>query len=105
MGKYDVTWIKGNQYYLLLIDDATRYVTLKFLKAKSDAAHEIQSYMSHLQIRGHVMYAIKIDRGTEFLNHPMKTWFDKRAIELHLIAPYSPSQNTVVERMNHTLVK
>ncbi len=43
-GKYDVTSIKGNQYYLLLIDDATRYVTLKFLKAKSDAAYEIQAY-------------------------------------------------------------
>src|SRR5216684_7281547 len=94
-GKYDVTSIKGNQYYLLLIDDATRYVTLKFLKAKSDAAHEIQAYMSHLQIRGHVTYAIKIDRGTEFLNQPMKTWCDERGIQLHLIA----------ERMNHTLVE
>jgi len=95
MGKYDITSIKGNQYYLLLIDNATRYVTLKFLKAKSDAAHEIQSYMSHLQIRGHVTYAIKIDRGTEFLNQPMKTWCDERGIQLHLIA----------ECMNRTLVE
>ena len=49
--------------------------------------------------------AIKIDRGTEFLNQPMKTWCDERGIELHLTAPYSPSQNGVVERMNHTLVE
>ena len=35
-GKYDITLIKGNQYYLLLIDDATRYMILKFLKAKTD---------------------------------------------------------------------
>ena len=104
-GKYDVTSIKGNQYYLLLIDNATRYMTLKFLKVKSDAAHEIQSYMSHLQIRGHVMCTIKIDCGTEFLNQPMKTWCDERGIELHLIAPYSPSQNGVAERMNRTLVE
>jgi gag-pre-integrase-like protein len=40
-GKYDITSIRGNQYFLLLIDDATRYVTLKFLKAKLDAAHEV----------------------------------------------------------------
>src|SRR5229473_7325178 len=104
-GKYDITLIKGNQYYLLLIDDATRYMTLKFLKAKSDAAQEIQAYMSHLQIRGHVTYAIKIDCGTEFLNQPMKTWCDERGIELHLTAPYSPSQNGVVECMNRTLVE
>ena len=80
-------------------------MTLKFLKAKSDAAHEIQAYMSHLQIRGHVTYVIKIDRGTEFLNQPMKTWCDERGIELHLIAPYSPSQNGVAECMNRTLVE
>src|SRR5258708_12975359 len=50
-GKYDVTSIKGNQYYLLLIDDATRYVTLKFLKPKSNPPHHIQPYISHLQLR------------------------------------------------------
>jgi hypothetical protein len=76
-GKYDIMSINGNQYYLLLIDDAIRYVTLKFLKAKSEAVCKIQEYMSYLQIRGHVTQAIKIDCGTEFLNQPMKIWCDK----------------------------
>jgi hypothetical protein len=40
-GKYNVISINGNQYYLLLINDATKYVTLKFLKAKSEAACKI----------------------------------------------------------------
>jgi gag-pre-integrase-like protein len=39
--KYDVTSIRGNQYFLLLIDNAIRYVTLKFHKAKSDATHKV----------------------------------------------------------------
>jgi hypothetical protein len=39
--KCNVISIKGNQYYLLLIDNATKYVTLKFFKAKSEAAHKI----------------------------------------------------------------
>jgi hypothetical protein len=104
-GKYDVMLINGNQYYLLLIDNATRYVTLKFLKAKSEAAHKIQGYMSHLQIRGHVTQAIKIDHSTEFLNQPMKIWCDKQGIELHITVPYSPFQNGVAKCMNCTLVE
>ncbi len=80
-------------------------MTLKFLKVKSDTAHEIQSYMSHLQIKGHVIYMIKIDHATEFLNQPIKTWCDKRGIKLHLTAPYLPFQNGVAECMNCTLVE
>jgi hypothetical protein len=97
--------INGNQYYLLLIDDATRYVTLEFLKAKSEAACKIQGYISHLQIRKHVTQVIKIDCSTEFLNQSMKIWCDEQGIELHITALYLPSQNGVTEHMNHTLVE
>jgi hypothetical protein len=31
-GKYDIKSIHGNQYYLLLIDDAARHITVEFLK-------------------------------------------------------------------------
>src|SRR5258708_23958003 len=71
-GKYDVASVRGNQYFLLLIDDATRYITIKFLKAKSDAAQEVQAYLTHLKIRSHVPYAIKVNRRTEFLNQMLQ---------------------------------
>ena len=34
-GKYSVNSIEGNQYYILFVDDYSRYVTVKFLKQKS----------------------------------------------------------------------
>ena len=34
-GKYDIMSIHGNSYYLLMVDDASRYITVEFLKAKS----------------------------------------------------------------------
>ena len=37
-GKYDITSINGNQYYLLMVDDATQYITVKFLKTKDQVA-------------------------------------------------------------------
>ncbi len=47
-GKYDITSINGNQYYLLLVDDATRYVTVYFLKKKDQAVQKIQHYLTYL---------------------------------------------------------
>jgi transposase InsO family protein len=104
-GKYDISSIHGNQYYLLLVDDATRYVTLYFLKAKSEAGKHIKAYLTYLQVRGNPTHAIRVDRGTEFINKDLIDWCHEKGMELQLTAPYSPSQNGVAERMNHTLVE
>ena len=36
-GKNDIASINKNQYYILFVDDATRYVTVRFLKKKTEA--------------------------------------------------------------------
>jgi hypothetical protein len=33
-GKYHIASIHGNYYYLLMVDDASQHITIKFLKAK-----------------------------------------------------------------------
>jgi hypothetical protein len=33
-GKYAIRSINNNQYYLLMIDDAKRYITVEFIKEK-----------------------------------------------------------------------
>jgi Integrase core domain len=35
----------------------------------------------------------------------LETWCKEQGIEIHLTAPYSPSQNGVAERMNRTLAE
>ena len=40
-GKYAVNSINGNKYYLAMVDDATRYITVNFCKEKSDVAQLI----------------------------------------------------------------
>jgi len=104
-GKYDVASINGNQYYLLMVDNAARYITVKFLKTKDQATQSIMNYMTHLKVRGKTPCAIHADRGTEFVNETLKEWCHSQGIELQVTAPYSPSQNGVAERMNRTLVK
>ena len=104
-GKYDVTSINGHQYYLLLVDDATRYVTVYFLKGKHEAAQHVKNYLTYLHVRGISTHAIRVDRGTEFINKDLKEWCHAKGMEIDMTAPYSPSQNGVAERMNRTLVE
>ena len=104
-GKYDKRSINSNQYYILLIDDAARHISIEFLKTKDQAAQKIKQYMAYLKARGASPCAIRMDRGMEFLNENLQTWCHSEGIEMQLTVPYSPSQNGVAERMNRTLVE
>jgi hypothetical protein len=104
-GKYAVHSINGNQYYILFVDDYSCYVTVQFLKSKDQAAQSVRDYITHLNNREITTRAIRVDRGTEFINEPLKTWCAEKGIEIQMTAPYSPSQNGVAERMNRTLVE
>jgi len=47
--------------------------------------------------------AMRIDRGREFVNKTLLEWCYLKGMQVHMTAPYSPSQNGVTERINHTL--
>src|SRR5262245_7803220 len=104
-GKYAIRSINGNQYYLLFVDDSRRYVTVNFLKEKTEAAQGVINYLAHLITQGRTPKAIQIDRGKEFVNEKLDKWCKNKGIDIRLTAPYSPSQNGVAERMNRTLVE
>ena len=47
-GKYDIKSPNKNQYYILFVDDYSRYVTVQFLKAKSDTSKHVRDYLTHM---------------------------------------------------------
>ena len=47
-GKYQIASIHNNYYYLLMVDDATRHITIEFLKTKDQAAQKIVNYIATL---------------------------------------------------------
>ena len=104
-GKYDTASIHGNHYYLLMVDDSSRYITMEFLKKKSEAAQKVKDYLAKLISHDRKPKAIRIDRGKEFLNEVLTAWCHDKGINIQITAPYSPSQNGVAERMNRTLVE
>jgi hypothetical protein len=104
-GKYQIKSIHGNQYYILFIDDYSRYITVNYLKSKTEATQKVQDYLTHISARNRNPLAIRMDRGMEFINKPMKNWCSRHSIEIQMTAPYSPSQNGVAEQMNQTMVE
>ena len=76
-----------------------------FLKKKDKAAEHVKNYLTYLKTHDKSPKAIKIDKGSEFLNKILISWCHKQGYELQMTAPYSPSQNGVAERMNRTLVE
>ena len=104
-GKYDRVSIEGHSYYVLFVDDATRFTTVHFLKWKDEASQKVIEYLAYLRVQGKPPKVIHVDRGKEFMNEILSSWCRAHGITMDATAPYSPLQNGVAERMNRTLVE
>ncbi len=100
-----MTSLHSRQYYILFVDNLSHYVTIKFLKAKSQAPAHVKAYLTYLKSCGKAPHMIHIDWGKEFINEDLKSWCHEQGIEINQTASYSPSQNSVAEQMNCTLIK
>jgi hypothetical protein len=60
-GKYKVVSINGHQYYIVLVDDASRMITVDFLKGKNEAVQKVKDYLMHLKVHGQNLKYIQVD--------------------------------------------
>ena len=49
-GKYSISSINGFQYYLLMVNNTSQFVTIEFLKSKDQAAQKVKNYFTHLEV-------------------------------------------------------
>ncbi|GJZ73579.1 retrovirus-related pol polyprotein from transposon TNT 1-94 [Tanacetum coccineum] len=73
-----VASVNGKKYILVIVDDYSRFTWVKFLR---------------------------IDNGTEFVNHTLSEYYEKVGISHETSVARSPQQNGVVERRNRTLIE
>lgn len=94
----------GNRYFMVLIDDYSRYLVLYLLKDKGEAKHCIKSFVRLVENQfGRKPQAIRSDRGAEFVNKELKQFYSDEGIRMELTAGYAPQQNGVAERRNRYL--
>jgi len=97
-GPYRQPSLKKENYFISFTDDKSWYITMKYLKKKDNTETEIKNYIEWIETQFERRpKAFKFDGGQEFLLGKLPKYFAKKGIEMGKTAPYSPSQNGVVE--------
>ena len=104
-GPMETTSVHGHRFFMTVIDEHTRWITVILLKRKSQATLEFCNLIRKLQnepdrptIRG-----IHTDNGTEYMNTEMAQFTQRMGISHTTSLRYRPQGNGIAERLNRTL--
>jgi transposase InsO family protein len=93
--------LKGERYFMLLVDDYTRMTAIFFLKNKSEAFENFKIYKE--MVENEMDSRIKCLRsynGGEFTSKEFMEYCSNHGIKRQFFATRTPQQNGVVERKN-----
>jgi transposase InsO family protein len=97
--------IDGSKYCLVIVDDYSRFTWVCFLHEKSQTQETLKGFLRSAQNEfGMRIKKIKSDNGTEFRNSQIEGFLEEEGIKHEFSSPYTPQQNSVVERKNRTLL-
>lgn len=95
----------GNRYFLLFVDDYSRYMWVFMIKTKDEVFQTFKKFKMQVESEGqYKLKALRTDRGGEFTSTQFTNYCNNEGIKRQLTAPYSPQQNGVVERRNRTIL-
>jgi transposase InsO family protein len=91
--------LNNGRYFMVIVDDFSRYYEVYILKHKSEALKFMQRFVQLHETRtGKKVKCIRSDNGGEFLNKNWTEWLREKGIKRELTSPYSPPQNGRAER-------
>ncbi|GBN76962.1 Retrovirus-related Pol polyprotein from transposon TNT 1-94 [Araneus ventricosus] len=91
----------GEQYFMTLIDNYSRFTEVRLLKRKSDAASELKNFC---QLNPSVK-KIRCDNGKEYVDGEFVKFANEAGIKIDPSPPYTPCLNGVAERANRSLLE
>lgn len=104
-GPYAVASYSGNRYFVLFVDEASRFATLYLMKERSDVYGKFELLYEHVKTQLKVrMKKLRCDNAKELLalgNRCKKHY----GIECSLTVKHTPEQNGVAERMIRTVTE
>jgi transposase InsO family protein len=81
----------GRKYFLLLVDDCSRYMWLQLLTSKGDATDAIKTFKQRAEAEsGKRLRVLRTDHGGEFTATEFTEYCADVGVGRHLTAPYSP---------------
>jgi transposase InsO family protein len=95
----------GRHYFLLLVDDLSRYMWVVVLGSKGEATGAIRRAQAAAEVEcDRKLHVLCTDNGGEFTVAELTSYYADEGVQSHYSAPYNPQQNGVVERRNQTVV-
>jgi transposase InsO family protein len=90
-GPVSPTSLGGRRYFLLLVDDATRYMWAVLLDSKAAAADAIKRHQAAAEKEcGRKLWVLRTDNGGEFTAAEFAAYCSDEGIQRYYSAPYSP---------------
>lgn len=105
-GPFKNVSLGGSRYFILFIDDYSRYTYIYFLKNKNEAFECFQRYKPEVENKlNRKIKILRSDNGKEFVNKEFDNYLRKAGIVHQKSNPYTPEQNGLAERFNRTVVE
>ncbi|GJT93865.1 putative reverse transcriptase domain-containing protein [Tanacetum coccineum] len=98
--------INGKKYILVIVDDYSRFMCVKFFRTKYETPEVIIKILKQAQVslQATVRY-LRTKNETKFINQTLRSYTKDVGITHHTSVARTPQQNGVVERRNCTLVE
>ncbi|KAG8949046.1 hypothetical protein FRC04_009120 [Tulasnella sp. 424] len=94
------------EYWITLVDDASRKKEVVPMTRKSDSAEIIENYIKKIQRQtGKKVKMVRDDKGGEYMSKKLQRFFEEEGIIREQTVRATPSQNGVAERLNRTLAE
>jgi hypothetical protein len=96
--------LKGEKYFMLLVDDYTRMTAVFFLKNKSEAFENFKIYKEMVENEmDSRIKCLRSDNGGEFTSTQFMDYYSIHGIKRQFSVARTTQQNGVVERKNRTI--
>ena len=81
----------GRRYFLLLVDDASRYMWAVLLNSKATTVDAIKCHQAAIEKEcGRKLWVLRMDNDGEFTTAEFMAYCADEGIQRHYSAPYSP---------------
>ncbi|KAG8499226.1 hypothetical protein CXB51_005742 [Gossypium anomalum] len=99
------SYLNDIRYFVLFIDDFSRFCWVHFLKQKSKVFEEFSKFKALAENQSSCkIKALRLDNGAEYLSDKFQKLCEQKGIHHQLTTVYTPQQNEVCERKNRTLL-
>ena len=93
------TYIIGNRYFLVCIDDHSRFSWLFLLKTKIEVSTNIKNLCKMIKCQfGDSVKGLRTDNAKDFIDHELREFLASEGIRHKTSCPYTPQQNGLAER-------